>query len=117
MKAVIMFLLLSLPTFLPGSEVSLTMRCNIGPKSVKGALRTSTAVFSGEVLEAKSGVNFLQARFRVERSWKGVQADEVLVITDGHVESPHYRVGEKYLVFAGIRDGKFFTGMCSRTKK
>ena len=93
------------------------MRCMTEPKSVKNTLKKSTAVFSGEVLETKSGVNFLQARFRVERSWKGVEADEVFVLTDGSAESPHYRVGENYLVFAGIRDGKLFTGLCSRTKK
>ena len=29
----------------------------------------------------------------------------------------HVVVGQKYLVFAGIRDGKLFTGNCSRTKK
>ena len=28
-----------------------------------------------------------------------------------------FRVGEKYLVFAGMRDGKLFTGNCSRTKR
>ena len=117
MKSLIIFLLVSLSWLLPGHEASSTVRCFIEPKSVKGALKTSTAVFSGEVLETKSGVNFLQARFRVERSWKGVEADEVFVLTDGGAESPHYRVGEKYLVFAGIRDGKFFTGICSRTKK
>ena len=117
MKTLIMFLLVSLPCLSPGHEASSTMRCLIEPKSVKIALKTSTAVFAGEVLETTSGVNFLQARFRVERSWKGVEADEVFVITDGGAESPHYRVGEKYLVFAGIRDGKFFTGLCSRTKK
>ena len=93
------------------------MRCFIGPKSVKGALKKSTAVFSGEVLEIRSGVNFLQARFRLERSWKGVESDEVFVFTDGSAESPHYRVGEKYLVFAGISYDKLFTGACSRTKR
>jgi hypothetical protein len=117
MKTLIMFLLVFLSWFPPGHEPGSTMRCLVEPKSVKDALKRATAVFSGEVLETKSGVNFLQARFRVERSWKGVEADEVLVITDGSAESPHYRFGEKYLVFAGIRDGKFFTGMCSRTKK
>lgn len=117
MKIPIMFLLISFSWLSSGHESSSTMRCFVEPKSVKDALKRSTAVFSGEVLETKSGVNFLQARFRVERSWKGVEADEVLVITDGSAESPHYRVGEKYLVFAGIRDGKLFTGLCSRTKK
>ncbi len=93
------------------------MRCFIEPKSVKGALKKSTAVFSGEVLEITSGVNFLRARFRVERSWKGAEAEEVFVLTDSSIESPHYRVGEKYLVFAGISNNKLFTGSCSRTKR
>ena len=117
MKTVIMLLLVSLSGFSSGPEASSTTRCLIEPKSVKNVLKRSTAVFSGEVLETKSGVNFLEARFRVENSWKGVEADEVYVITDGSAESPHYRVGEKYLVFAGIREGKLFTGLCSRTKK
>jgi hypothetical protein len=93
------------------------MRCLIEPKSIKGAVKNSTAVFSGEVLEIRSGVTFLQARFRVERSWKGVEAEQVAVLNENTAESPHYRVGEKYLVFAGIRDGKLFTGNCSRTKR
>ena len=93
------------------------MRCLIEPKSLKGTVKSSTAVFSGEVLEIRSGVNFLEARFRVERSWKGVEAEQVFVLTENTAESPHYRVGEKYLVFAGIRDGKLFTGSCSRTKR
>ena len=116
MKTLILCSLISFP-FLPSHEASSTIRCLIGPKSIKSVLKKSTAVFSGEVLETKSGINFLEARFRVERSWKGVEADEVLVITDGSAESPHYRVGEKYLVFAGLREGKFFTGLCSRTQK
>ena len=53
------------------------MRCPIEPKSLKGTLKNSTAIFSGEVLEIRSGVNFLEARFRVERSWKGVEAEQV----------------------------------------
>jgi hypothetical protein len=93
------------------------MRCRVEPKSVKGALKQSTAVFSGEVLEIRNGRNFLEARFRVERSWKGVEAEEVSVLVDSTTESPHYSVGEKYLVFAGIRDGRLLTGTCSRTKR
>jgi len=89
----------------------------IEPKSVKVALKQSAAVFSGEVLEMKNGGNYIEARLRVERSWKGVEAEEVSVLADSTTESPHYRVGQKYLVFAGIRDGKLFTGNCSRTKK
>lgn len=77
----------------------------------------STAVFSGEVLEIKSGGNFLAVRFQVERFWKGVTTEEVSVSSDSTVESPHYRVGEKYLVFVGLYEGKLFSGTCSRTRK
>src|SRR4030095_8175556 len=102
MKTLVLFLLTSLTYVPPCYEANSTMRCFIEPKSIKGALKNSTAVLSGEVLEVRSGVNFLQAQFRVERSWKGVEADQVSVLTENHAESPHYRVGEKYLVFAGV---------------
>src|SRR4030095_8655022 len=117
MKRLILFLAISLFCILPSHYASSITRCFIEPKSVKKALERSAAVFSGEVLAVKSGPYFLQARFRVERSWKGVEAEEVLVSTDGSAESPHYRVGEEYLVFAGRSNGGLFTGSCSRTKK
>jgi hypothetical protein len=117
MKTVALFLLTSLTYVPPCHGANSTMRCLNGPKSIKGVLENSNAVFSGEVVEIRSGVNFLQARFRVERSWKGVEAEQVYVFTENTAESPHYRVGEKYLVFAGSRDGKLFTGNCSRTKR
>jgi len=117
MKTLVLFLLTSLTYLPPSYRASSTMRCVIEPKSVKVALKQSAAVFSGEVLEMKNGGNYIEARLRVERSWKGVEAEEVSVLADSTTESPHYRVGQKYLVFAGIRDGKLFTGNCSRTKK
>jgi hypothetical protein len=93
------------------------MRCLNEPRSVKAAFKQSAAVFSGEVLEIESGGNFFEVRFGVDRSWKGVASEEVSVSTDATVESPHYRIGEKYLVFAGRQQGRLFTGICSRTKK
>lgn len=117
MRILVLFLLASLAHLPPGHGSNSSLRCFNHPKSVKGAIKQSAAVFSGEVLEMKNGRNYLEVRFRVERSWKGVKAEEVSVSTDSTVESPHYRVGQKYLVFAGFRDGKLFTGNCSRTKK
>jgi len=117
MKTVMLFLLTSLTYVQPFHGANATMRCLNGPKSIKVVFKNSTAVFSGEVVEIRSGVNFLQAQFRVEHSWKGVEAEQVSVFTENTAESPHYRVGEKYLVFAGIREGKLFTGNCSRTKR
>ena len=117
MKTLGLILLTSF-TYLPLSyRASPTMRCWIEPKSVKVALKQSAAVFSGEVLEMRNGGNYVEVRLRVERSWKGVAGEEVSLLTDSTVESPHYRVGQKYLVFAYKRDGKLFTGNCSRTKK
>jgi hypothetical protein len=117
MKTLVLILLTAF-TFLPSSyRVSSTPRCIVEPKSVKVALKQSAAVFSGEVLELKRGGNYIEARLRVERSWKGIDAEEVSVLADSTVESPHYRVGQRYLVFAGTREGKLFTGNCSRTKE
>jgi hypothetical protein len=93
------------------------MRCLIPAKSVKVALKQSAAVFVGEVREVNSGGTYIEARFRVERSWKGVEGEAVSVLADRTAESPHYDVGQKYLVFAGVLEGKLFTGMCSRTKR
>jgi len=75
------------------------------------------SILKGEVIEVKTGRHFMEVRFRVERSWKGVESEEVLVLADSTAESPHYRAGEKYLVFAGIQYGKLFTGNCSRTRR
>ena len=118
MKTFILLLLTSLTlTYLsPSHTASSTVRCFTPPKSVTVALKQHAAVFTGEVIATKNEGNYLGARFRVERAWKGVEAEEILVLTDSTVESPHYRVGQKYLVFAGRRDGKLFTGNCSRTK-
>lgn len=120
MKILLLFLLTL--TYLPPSyTANTTVRCLNEPRSVKLALKKSAAVFVGEVLQVRNGRNYhyLEARFRVESSWKGVEAEEVSVFTESEsvAESPHYRVGQNYLVFAGMLDGKLFTGVCSRTKK
>ena len=113
--------LILVTTFLLSSLIianaNATMRCLVEPKSVKNAVKRSTAVFTGEVLEIRTGRNYLEARFRVERFWKGVETQEVIVLFDNAVESPHYKVGETYLIFAGTLQGKLFTGNCSRTRR
>lgn len=117
MKRLTLLLGISLFCILPSQRATSTTRCFVEPQSVKGTLKKSVAVFSGEVLAVTSGPYFLQARFRVKRSWKGVDTEEVLVSTDGSAESPHYRVGEEWLVFAGSMNNGLFTGICSRTKR
>jgi len=117
-KNLVLLGLISLACVSPGHSANRTVRCLSEPKSVKSALKQSAAVFSGEVFEIKNGPNFKEVRFRVERSWKGVDAEEVSVLeVDSTAESPHYRLGERYLVFAALQNGKLFSGNCSRTKK
>jgi hypothetical protein len=86
-------------------------------KSVAGTFKKSDAVFVGEVLEANDAASFREARLRVEQSWKGVETSEVIVLAPRTIESAYYRVGERYLVFASLQNGKLFTANCSRTKR
>jgi hypothetical protein len=116
MKILVLFLLTVLSYLPPSHGAGATVRCFTEPKSVKVPLKQSAAVFSGEVLEVKNGGNYLEVRLRVQRFWKGVEAEEVSLLTDSTVESPRYRIGQEYLVFAGRQEGKLFTGQCSRTK-
>jgi hypothetical protein len=92
-------------------------RCLVEPESIERDFKWSAAVFLGEVVELKNTEGLKEAHLRVSRVWKGLADVEVTVFEPANsAESPHYRVGISYLVFAGVRDGKLFTGACSRTK-
>lgn len=117
MKTIILALFIFMVSFISNYESNSVVRCVIEPKSVEGALNSSQAVFAGEVVEVKTVDGVSEARFRVEQIWKGVETEEIAVLENSDfAESPHYQKGESYLVFASMRDGKLFTGMCSRTK-
>jgi hypothetical protein len=100
-----------------GHAASSTYRCPIQPQSVGRDLKAAAAVFLGEVVKVRITDGLREARLRVSRTWKGVDAEEVTVFEPAYAaESPNYQVGVSYLVFAGVRDGRLFTGMCSRTR-
>jgi len=40
-----------------------------------------------------------------------------MVVAPRTIEAAHYQVGERYLVFASLQNGKLFTANCSRTKR
>ena len=101
----------------PTRQASTAVRCAPQLKSVAGTLKQSDAVFVGEVIEANDAGSFREARLQVEQSWKGVETREVVVLAPRTAESAHYRVGERYLVFASLQNGKLFTANCSRTKR
>lgn len=118
MRVLVAFLLVAViyspSSYKAGAAV---VRCMNQPKSVEEAVKRSTAIFSGEVINVDASGTIIEARFRVEQSWKGLGDDEISVSASRTVESPRYQVGEKYLVYADKWQGKLFTGNCSRTKK
>ena len=115
MRTVLCFL--ALACWCPTHPAATAVRCAPQLKSVASALKQSDAVFVGEVIEANDAARFREARFRVEQSWKGAESSEVIVVAPRTIEAAHYRAGERYLVFASLRNGKLFTANCSRTKR
>ena len=60
----------------------------------------------------------LAVTFKVDRSWKTVRAERVMVLTarDGAGCGIPFKVGDRYLVYAMLAEGKeYVTGICSRT--
>jgi hypothetical protein len=75
------------------------------------------AVFRGRV--TKVGFNWFGRRaapvtFEVERSWKGLDSNQVVVYT-GPVEGYSFEPGETYIVYASRDNGTFYTSNCSAT--
>ncbi len=109
--------------------------CSV-PSVPKGVTRAG-AVFVGEVTEiidprtsdehAPPPGRFYTIKFKVEKSWKGVVAQEINVLSAqgryGCLAFPPVSKGEKYLVFAdplyfdgALRKGWLIITICNRTK-
>ena len=89
-------------------------------QQVKKARVQSQAVFVGEVLEVVSSPEsyVVKVKFRVESSWKGMVATELLLTTGRGGGDCGYRfeVGKKYLVYAyGSDERDLLTNICQRT--
>lgn len=89
-------------------------------QQVSEARKKSKAVFSGEVVEVIEDpqMAYVKVKFRVEKSWKSVLTNEVIVITGRGGGDCGYRfeVGARYLVFAYGDGTKLETNICQRTK-
>lgn len=88
------------------------------PPSVEQSFEQSAAVFYGTVEEVSGGDNkSIQALFKVEKSWKGADSAEALVITDATSCGIDFKAGETYYLFVD-RDGNaantFRTVPCRR---
>jgi hypothetical protein len=87
--------------------------------------KKSKAIFVGEVVEIKvpktaSGEPawVAEVKFKVQRAWKGAEAEEMSVFTPNVccICGYEFRVGESYLVYAHGSD-RLSTDMCTRTRK
>jgi hypothetical protein len=116
-------LLLAAATFV--AETGHACTC-VPKKRAAEELELAAAVFSGKVVEIKrherpgdmlAGV---EAVFRVEKAWKGVEGETVSVFTGSRMFTCSYgfRKDRTYLVYAR-RDagGRLSTSICSRTKR
>ena len=89
------------------------------------AFTAASAVFSGKVIEItegkssfpESGVKELAIKIRVEKSWKLIRKDEVLVVTvnTSNLCGFPFEIGERYLVYGYGGEDKLITDICTRT--
>lgn len=90
------------------------------------AYQRATAVFAGRVTEVrrletrlKSGttIPYHEVKLMVEKSWKLVDREEVVVSTRAVYENTcgNFKPGESYLVYAERMDDTFYVAPASRT--
>lgn len=96
---------------------------------IKDQRKKSKAVFAGEVveiIEAKTSegkpAGYVEVRFKVDKSWKGVNTEEVRIFTFNIccICGYQFSVGESYLVYAygnSTDQNQLWTNICTRTTK
>lgn len=129
MKKAVLVLALSLPFILLWPQTAYGCICTLSPKGLspeeaQAALikdfKNATAIFFGEVIE----VDFLKAKLKVEKIWKGEAKDEITMTVGSKNDQGEYvisscdfpfRKGERYLVFAYSRADGLKAHVCGRT--
>lgn len=87
-------------------------------KQVKNAYSISTAIFEGKVLELiESNQGKFAVKFKVSKSWKGEQSNEIIIstLTPSSMCGYRFKVGKTYLVYARASNQGLQVGLCSRT--
>jgi len=122
-------LVLALLALLPdcASACSCAILGNSPEERAEIALKESTAVFSGEVLDVEKGPLTRMLGFRIPSSrvtlrisevWKGPQQEtlEVRTPSQGGACGYSFSEGREYLVYAYGKEEPFQTDLCSETK-
>ena len=92
------------------------MACSCVVYDVPTEFKESKAVFIGKVTDTDTGFLNSYVDFRVEKSWKSVDVDEITLDIIG-CDRMNFVTGETYLVYAYADGGSFFTGSCTRTRE
>jgi hypothetical protein len=93
---------------------------------VEKAYINSEVVFSGKVIEINRKQNFVNVKFKVEKSWKNISKKEVSITTGTNDGDCGYKfeVGKKYLVYTHDKNSSLYsesntnfliTSICTRT--
>ena len=88
------------------------------PPPPREALAAAAAVFEGQVLEiVEAGPMRVRVRFRVTQHWKGVESEELTLLTapDSPACGVPFAVGESWLVYGDGSEGGLSASLCSRT--
>ena len=80
----------------------------------KNPYKSSKAVFFGEVVEIVQDLGDTRIiKLKVEKYWKGVKDESINVVTTGVLPCGYnFRVGRKYLIYAGQENGQLETAPC-----
>lgn len=86
-------------------------------KKVNAAYKQATAVFYGKVTEVNRQEETVIVKFKVEKSWKGLNTGEVIVRTaeNSAMCGFNFEVGGNYLVYTGGAVDNLQTNICTRT--
>ncbi len=89
--------------------------CGVNARPRK-EMKKSDAVFAGEVVEAGVGGSSNRYKFRVERYWKGVKEEYVVISVGYGLCAGPFAVGQKWLIYAfeDEREG-LMSDVCTRT--
>lgn len=83
------------------------------------AFERADVIFVGKVLSKKAEGRIKTFEFEVEKFWKGVEAQKIIInVYENMRYQSGFEVGERYLVFAQAdEDGNLFDRRCSRTRR
>jgi hypothetical protein len=91
--------------------------CSCLDPGIRGRFKQADIVFAGKAVSIDDSKGFPEVHFDVDRSWKGVGANTVSVLTarDGASCGAEFDVGKDYLIYARLKGTAFVTGLCDGT--